>query len=73
MFRVAKIQIDFDATERCGDLIDNSRNEFLEIESGGDALRKFLQAHQFRHPESGGLRQMLVGQAEICERAGGHD
>ena len=55
ILRIAKIQVDFDAAERLRNLIDDPRNEFFKVESGGDPLRKLLQAHQFRHPESGGF------------------
>src|SRR5713101_1079958 len=42
MFRVAEVQVDFDAAERGGNLIDDPRHEFFNVEGGGNALRKLL-------------------------------
>jgi hypothetical protein len=47
-FRIAEKYVDFDAAERGRNLIDDPRNEFFNVESGGNPLREFLQAHQFR-------------------------
>jgi len=71
-FRVAKIQVDFDAAERLCNLIDNPRNQFFKIESGGDPLCEFLQPHKFGDPECGRFGKRLARRAEIHERAGGH-
>jgi hypothetical protein len=65
LFRVAEIKVDFDTAERCRNLIDDPRNEFFKVESGGDPLCEFLQAHQFRYPESGCFRYRRAGEAEI--------
>src|SRR5229473_8163166 len=73
MFRVAKVQVDFDAAERCRNLIDDPRHEFFNVEGGGNPLREFLQADEFREPERGCFRGELAGDAEVRERAGGHD
>src|ERR1700687_4647276 len=73
ILRGAKIEVDFDAAERCRNLIDDPRNQLFEVESGGDALCEFLQAHQFRYPERGCFRYRLAGEAGILERVGGHD
>jgi hypothetical protein len=68
LFRIVEIQVDFDAAERFRNLIDDPRNEFFKVESGGDPLREFLQAHQFRYPESGGcFRYRRAGKIEIRE------
>lgn len=72
LFRVAKIEVNLDTAERSGDLINDPRNEFFQVEGGGNALREFLQPHQFRYSESSRF-MMLSGRAEIHERAGGHD
>ena len=53
IFRVAEIQVDFDAAERCRNLVDDPRNQFFDVESGGDPLCELLQAYQFRKPLSG--------------------
>jgi hypothetical protein len=60
LFRIAKIEVDFDAAERVCNLIDDPRNQFFEVESGGDALREFLQAHQFGEPSLGRFRERLA-------------
>src|SRR5208282_789562 len=73
LFGIAQIEVDFDATERRGNLVDDPRNEVLYVESGSDALRELLQAHQFGDPECGRIGERLSGEAEIHERAGGHD
>ena len=70
---IMQIEVDFDATERSGNLVNDSRNEVFNVERGGDALREFLHAHKFRDPECGRFGQRLTGKAEIHERAGGHD
>jgi hypothetical protein len=67
LFRVAEIEVDFDTAERCRNLIDDPRNEFFKVESGGDPLRKLLQAYQFRYPESGCFRCRRAGEAKIRE------
>jgi hypothetical protein len=67
LFRIVEIQVDFDAAERCRNLIDDPRNEFFKVESGGDPLRKLLQAYQFRYPESGCFRCRRAGEAKIRE------
>src|SRR5208282_5038522 len=73
LFGVAQIEVDFDAAERRGNLVNDSRNQVVDVESGGDALRKLLQAHQFGDPDGGRFEQRLSGKTEIHERAGGHD
>jgi hypothetical protein len=45
---IAQIDVDFDAAERGRNLIDDPRNEFFNVESGGNPLCEFLQTHQFR-------------------------
>ena len=50
MFRIAEIEVDFDAAERGRDFVDDPRDQFFNIESGGNPMREFLQAHQFRDP-----------------------
>ena len=72
MFGVAKVQVDLDTAERSGNLIDDPRNEFFNVEGGGNALRELLQTHQFGKL----LRGRVIGKTgrtEICERTGGHD
>src|SRR5271169_145944 len=73
LLRVAQIEVDFDTTERRGNLVDDSGNEVLNVESGGDALRELLHAHQFGDPVCGRFGHWLGSEAEIHERAGGHD
>jgi len=67
LIRIAEIKVNFDTAERRRNLIDDPRNEFFKVESGGDPLREFLQAHQFRYPESGCFRYRRAGEAEIRE------
>jgi hypothetical protein len=67
LFRIAEIKVNFDTAERCRNLIDDPRNEFFKVESGGDPLRKLLQAYQFRYPESGCFRCRRAGEAKIRE------
>src|SRR5216683_2560249 len=50
MFRVAEIQVDLDAAERGRNLVNDPRHEFFNVEGGGNPLREFLQAHEFREP-----------------------
>src|SRR5258708_40206490 len=73
MFRVAKIQVDFDAPERGRNLIDDPRNQFFNVESRGNPFREFLQAHQFGEPERRCVLERWAGEAKIAERGGGHD
>lgn len=70
---IAQIKIDFDTAKRSSDLVDDSRNEFFDVERGGNAVRKFLQTHQFRELLLGRFRHRLAGEAEIHERSGGHN
>src|SRR5216683_6652120 len=46
MFRVAEIEVDLNAAERGRYFIHDPRNEFFDVESRGDSLREFLQAHE---------------------------
>src|SRR5271169_2210373 len=71
--RIAQIEVDFDATERRGNLVNDARNEVFNVEGGGDALRELLHAHQFGDPVCGRFGHWLGSEAEIHERAGGHD
>ena len=73
MCRIAEKDVDFDAAERRRHFIDDPRNEFFNVESRGNALREFLQAHQFRELLLGCFRERWTGEAEIRERGGGHD
>jgi hypothetical protein len=49
-FRIAQIDVDLNAAERGGNLVDDPRHEFFNVEGGGNPLREFLQAHEFREP-----------------------
>ena len=57
LFRIAEKDIDFDATQRRRHLVHDPRNEFFDVESGGDPLREFLQTHQFGEFFRGRLKE----------------
>src|SRR5271170_4820453 len=40
LLRIAQVEVDFDAAERRGNLVNDSRNEVFNVESGSDALRE---------------------------------
>ena len=73
LFRIAEINVDFDAAEGRCNLIGDPRDQFFNVESRGDPLGKFLQAYQFHDPERRRVRHGLAGETEIHERGGGHD
>jgi hypothetical protein len=48
VFGIAEKYVDLDTSERRCNFVNDPRNQFLKVESGGDSLGEFLQAHQLR-------------------------
>ncbi len=70
---IAKKKIDFDAAEGSGNFVHDTGDEFFNVESRGNTLGKFLQAHEFCELERRRFRERRTGKSEIRERAGRHD
>jgi hypothetical protein len=45
---VVKIEADFDVADRGRNFVNDSGDEFFEVEGGGNPMGEFLQAYQFR-------------------------
>src|ERR1017187_2218628 len=63
LLRVLEIKVDLHAAERGCTLVDDPRDKLFDVESGGNALREFLQANQFRELQGGRFRRRERGKA----------
>jgi hypothetical protein len=70
---VVKIEADFDVADRCGNFVNDSGNEFVEVEGGGDSMREFLQTDQIRELLRGCFRRRGSGKTEFRERRRSHE
>src|ERR1700694_3547870 len=70
---IVQVDVDLDAAERSPNLIGDPRNQFFNVQSGGNPLCELLQTHQFREPLRGCFWERRGGEAEVRKRSGGHD